>query len=142
MMTWIWCGVMLLALIIEVVTVGNLITIWFSVGGLVALICSLLNASIAIQIIVFAIVSATLILLVRPVASKFLRGEVQATNADRIVNQHVRLTKAIREDSWGELHYGGTTWSAVSYDNKPIDEGVLVTVLAIEGAKVVVKAIG
>ena len=141
MMTWIWCGVMLLALIIEVVTVGNLVTIWFSIGGLLALICTLLNASLPVQIIVFAVVSATLIILVRPLATKLLRGEVQATNADRIINQHVRLTKAITESSWGELHFNGTTWSAVSLDGNPINEGVLVTVLAIEGAKVIVKTI-
>lgn len=142
MMTWIWCGIMLLALIIEVVTVGNLITIWFSVGALIALICSLLNASIAIQIIVFALVSATLIILIRPIANRFLRGDVEATNADRIINQHLRLTKGITEDAWGELRFNGTIWSAVSYDGNPINEGTLVTVLTIEGAKVIVKAIG
>ena len=141
MMTWIWCGIMLITLIVEVATVGNLITIWFSVGALVALFTALLNAPIIIQIIVFAVVSATLILLVRPIAENLLRGEVQATNADRIINQHLRLTKAISEDSWGELHFSGTTWSAVSFDNKPIEAGTMVCVLAIEGSKVIVKGL-
>lgn len=141
MMIWIWCGVMLVSFLVEVFTVGSLISIWFTLGGLFALFCALLNANIIVQLIVFAIVSGLLILLVRPFATKILKGEIQPTNADRIINQHVRLTKSIKEDSWGELHYNGTNWSAVSYDNSEIEEGTLVTVLAIEGAKVIVKKI-
>jgi len=139
--TWIWCIVMILALVVEVLTAGTLVSIWFTIGGLFALILSTLNALVAVQVIVFGVVSGTCILLLRPIASKILRGDVQATNYDRIINQHAKLTKAISEDSFGELHHSGTTWSAVSYDGKPIAEGTYVTVLAIDGNKVVVKSI-
>ena len=51
MMVWIWCAVMLIALVIEVVTVGNLVTIWFAVGGFFALLCALLEANYIVQVI-------------------------------------------------------------------------------------------
>ncbi len=139
--TWVWCIVMILALLVEVATAGTLVSIWFTIGGLFALILSVLNAAVAVQVIVFGVVSGTCILLLRPIASKILRGDVQATNYDRIINQHAKLTKAIEEDACGELHHNGTTWNAVSYDGRPIAEGTYVTVLAIDGNKVVVKSI-
>lgn len=141
MMIWIWCAIMLTTLVFEIVTVGNLVSIWFTLGAVVALFCALLNAPVVVQIAVFAVISAVLIILIRPMATKLLRGEIQPTNADRIINQHLRLTKEITEESWGEVKFGGTTWSATSYDGKPIVEGVLVTILAIEGSKVIVKRI-
>ena len=141
MMVWIWCAVMLIALVIEVVTVGNLVTIWFAVGGFFALLCALLEANYIVQVIVFAVLSIVCILLLRPIAANYFRGNITATNADRIVGQHVRLLEAIEEGKWGLVAYNGNTWSAVSYNNKPIAVNTMVTVLAIEGAKVVVKAI-
>lgn len=141
MMTWIWCAVMLLSLIIEFVTVGNLISIWFSIGGFAALLCALLGANQIVQIIVFAVISILCILAFRPIMTNYFRGNIVATNSDRIIGQHVRLSEAITEENWGKLSYNGTQWSAISYNNAPIPSGVMVTVLAIEGAKVVVKAI-
>jgi len=141
MMVWFWCAVMLIALAIEVVTVGNLITVWFAVGGFFALLCALLNAHYLVQIIVFAVISIVCILLLNRIASNYFRGNITATNADRIVGQHIRLLEAIEENKWGIVSYNGSTWSAISYNNKPIAANTMVTVLAIEGAKVVVKAI-
>lgn len=141
MMIWIWCAVMLFALIIEVITVGNLISIWFAIGGFAALLCALLNANYLIQIVVFAVISILCIVVFRPIMTNYFRGNTIATNADRIIGQHVRLSEAIEEEKWGKLSYNGTQWSAISYNNSPIPAETMVTVLAIEGAKVVVKAI-
>lgn len=141
MMMWIWSGLMLITLLFEVLTAGNLVSIWFTIGAFVALILAILNVHYLIQIIVFAVISGICILLFRPLAYNYLRGNIIATNADRIIGQHVRLTKAILDDHWGEATYNGVTWSCASYNNVGISEGVLVTVLAIEGAKLIVKAI-
>lgn len=141
MMIWIWCGIMLLSLIIEFLTAGNLISIWFSIGGFAALLCALLGADYLIQIIVFAVISILCIVLFRPIMTNYFRGNIVATNSDRIIGQHVRLSEDITEEKWGKLSYNGTQWSAISYNNAPIPANTMVTILAIEGAKVVVKAI-
>lgn len=141
MMVWIWCGIMLLSLVVEFATAGNLISIWFSFGSFAALLCALLGAHYLIQIIVFAVISIICILLLRPIATNYFRGNIVATNADRIIGQHVRLVEGIEEEKWGKFTHNGVEWRAISYNNAPIPANTMVTVLAIEGAKVVVKAI-
>lgn len=141
MMVWIWCGIMLLSLVVEFITAGNLVSIWFSIGSFFALLCALMHAHYLIQIIVFAVISLLCILLFRPIMTNYFRGNIVATNADRIIGQHIRLIEAIEENKWGKLSFNGANWSAISYNNLPIPADTMVTVLAIEGAKVVVKAI-
>ena len=137
---WLWMAVFIISLVIELATV-NLVSIWFTVGSLFALMANQLKLDIAYQIIIFIILSIICILLIRPLAANYLRGNIVKTNADRAVGEHVTLLKAISENTWGEVKVNGVLWHARSYDNKPIEQGAKVEVLAIEGAKLVVKRI-
>lgn len=137
---WLWMAVFIISLVIELATV-NLVSIWFTVGSLFALMANQLKLDIAYQIVIFIILSIICILLIRPLAANYLRGNIVKTNADRAVGEHVTLLKAISENTWGEVKVNGVLWHARSYDNKPIEQGARVEVLAIEGAKLVVKRI-
>ena len=137
---WLWMAVFIISLVIELATV-NLVSIWFTVGSLFALMANQLKLDIAYQIVIFIILSIICILLIRPLAANYLRGNIVKTNADRAVGEHVTLLKAISENTWGEVKVNGVLWHARSYDNKPIEQGTKVEVLAIEGAKLVVKRI-
>ena len=74
-------------------------------------------------------------------ASQYLRGNIVATNADRVIGRHVQLLKDITGETWGELKVNGVVWNAISADGHPIVEGSLVEIVAIEGAKLLVKKI-
>lgn len=137
---WLWMAVFIISLVIELATV-NLVSIWFTVGSLFALMANQLKLDIAYQIVIFIILSIICILLIRPLAANYLRGNIVKTNADRAVGEHVTLLKPISENTWGEVKVNGVLWHARSYDNKPIEQGAKVEVLAIEGAKLVVKRI-
>jgi membrane protein implicated in regulation of membrane protease activity len=62
---WVWLGVAVVLAIIEGMTVG-LVCIWFAVGALAALVCAILGAGLAVQLAVFAAVSALALALTRP----------------------------------------------------------------------------
>ena len=63
-MTWLifWIFIIISTLIVELATIG-LVSLWFTVGGICALICNLLKLSVVIQWVVFIVVSVCGILL-------------------------------------------------------------------------------
>lgn len=138
----IWLVVMIAMIVIELVTLGNLVSVWFAIGALFALVVSLVTPNLLVQTIVFALISILSLILVRPIVNRTLRGRMIATNADSIIGRHFELQDEITSDSWGMINVDGSIWSAVSYDHKPIARNVLVEVVAIAGVKLVVRQIG
>ncbi|MFV0550923.1 MAG: NfeD family protein [Anaerorhabdus sp.] len=138
---WLWICVLVGSVILEFVTVSALISIWFSVGAIGALIVMEIGLPFVWQVSVFFVISILFIIVCRPMATKYLRGNIVPTNADRVLGQQAKLLEAITPDQWGLVKIQGVEWHAVSSDGKSIDKGVLVEVLSIEGSKVIVKKI-
>ena len=136
----IWLGITIVAAIIEILTT-DLVSIWFAAGGIVSLIACLLGASQTIQIVLFAIVSIFTIIIVRPIAKKYLRTNIEKTNVDRVIGKHGLVTKTITADNKGEVKVMSTLWMATSNDNTTIHQGEYCEILAVEGAHLVVKKI-
>ena len=137
----LWIFVAIASIIIEIVTIGDLICIWFAVGALAAGILAWLKIQTELQFTAFFVVSIGVMLIVRPLAAKYLRGNVVATNTDRLIGMAAVLTKDITPESWGELVIAGMTWSCISIDNQPIRKDTNVRIMAIDGVKLIVKAI-
>lgn len=138
---WLWVIILVGTLIVEVVTFGNLISIWFSIGALAAYFALLLGFGFPVQLGVFIVVSIASLLSIRPLAANYFRGNIVATNADRIIGQQTTLVKAIKSNGWGEVNVFGTVWSVAELNNRPLDAGTVVEVVAIEGAKLIVKKV-
>ncbi|MCI5774232.1 MAG: NfeD family protein [Erysipelotrichaceae bacterium] len=138
---WLWIIIFIISLIVEFLTAVQLVSFWFAIGAIAALIANQLNASFFIQLTIFSIVSILCILMVRPLASNYLRGNIISTNADRAIGQHAALLKEITSDSWGEMKVNNVLWHCTSIDGKPIAKGAMVKVKAIEGAKLIVERI-
>lgn len=136
----IWLGITIVAVIIEILTT-DLVSIWFAAGGIVSLITCLLGASQMIQIVLFVIVSIFTIIIVRPIAKKYLRTNIEKTNVDRVIGKHGLVTKTITADNKGEVKVMSTSWPATSLDNTVINEGDYCEIIAIEGVHLVVKKI-
>ena len=134
----IWLGIIIIAIIIEVVTI-DLVSIWFATGAIIALITCLLGISQTIQIALFIIIVCAII--VRPLAKKYMRGNIERTNYDRVIGKHGLITKTITADNKGEVKVMSTLWLASSIDNTTINEGEYCEILAVEGAHLVVKKI-
>lgn len=125
-------------LILEFATVA-LISIWFVVGSLVALIAGVLGAAFWLQLLLFALVALALLLLLRPFLQRFVTPHKVPTNIDAMVGQEAVVTEAISKlDGTGSVKINGLVWSARSESGEPIPAGAIVTVQAVEGVKLIV----
>ncbi len=138
-MVIVWGIVAVVALLLEIATVGAMTSIWFAVGALIALILALLKLGTMIQLIVFIVVSVASFIIIRPMAANYLRGNIVPTNYDSLIGSTVKVSKEITTDAWGEVTVSGMTWSAVEVNGNAVEAGSHVKVLAIEGAKLIVK---
>ena len=135
-MIYIWLGILVFSLCLEAATTA-LIATWFAVGAFGAMITSLITENITIQIMVFVVISAVLLMLYVCVwRKKFTRKRVP-TNTDAIIGTVCLVEQTIPVDGRGRVKAGAQSWSAVSVDNSEIPEGSAVEVLAIEGVKLV-----
>lgn len=139
--SFLWVAVIIAALIVETATL-DLNAIWFALGGLGGLIVTSVGGSLHVQLVVFVVISAVLIFLVRPFARRVLRPKGAATNADRIIGQEALVTQPINNTlSQGEIKVFGQLWTARAADGGEIPAGSLVRVREIVGVKAIVEKI-
>lgn len=140
--TYIWLGLLVAFLIVEGACAIHLVSIWFAAGALVAALVSLINGPVWLQILLFVVVSAGLLLGLWPFTKKVLNPKLKKTNVDAIVGTQGYVTAAIDNlHGTGQVKLGGMEWTARSANGEPIAEGSLVTVDHIEGVKAFVKAV-
>lgn len=138
---YVWMVVLIATVAIEAFTL-NLVSIWFGVGALAALVLTTLELPVTAQLIAFIVVAAALLVLVRPFTRKLLRIKDEKTNADRIIGQTAIVTVEINNAlSQGEIKLMGQSWSARSADDTRIMIGNTVRVLAISGVRAVVEKV-
>ena len=131
-----WFIAFVILLIIELVTV-NLVTIWFAIGAVAAIITTIFTDSVLIQSIVFVVVSVIALLITKPLIKKFKKFEIEPTNSDRVIGKVGDVTKKIEKNKYGEVKVYGNTWTASS--KEVIEVGERVKVLSIDGVKLIVE---
>lgn len=137
-MIYIWLALIIVFFVLEAMTM-DLFGIWFSIGALAAFITTYATDDWIVQTIVFVIVAVILLLFTRPVAKKYFTPRRVRTNLDRIVGEKGIVLKAIKPFEVGEVKVDGKIWSAIANENQEIAKGETVTIVSIEGAKVIVK---
>ncbi len=140
-MTTFWIIAMVVFLVIEAVTVG-IVSVWFAIGALFAMVTAMLGANLWVQITVFLIVSAIALYFTRPLVKKFVNNKVEPTNADMLIGKECRVVETIDNLSGtGAVYVDGKTWTARTVDEEIIPEGQLVKAERIEGVKLIVSKI-
>lgn len=136
----VWALVIVLFTVVEGLTVG-LTSIWFSVGGLAALLISFFTGNHWVQVWGFLIVSLLSLLALRPMAKRYFAGRKSVpTNFDRIVGQEGIVTQEICNlENRGQVKVSGQQWSACSVSGLVIPEGTTVIIQRIEGVRVFVE---
>lgn len=138
----LWLALLILFSVVEALTVG-LVSIWFAAGALIALLSTFFTDSVWVHVVVFLVVSAVSMAVVRPLAKKFAVPKRVATNADRVIGKEAVVTEAIDDlAARGAVSVAGQVWTARSEAGDPIPAGETVTVLRIEGAKLLVAPAG
>lgn len=136
-----WIAIIFISFAAEVMT-AQLVSIWFMVGGILALITSLFTPSLPMQMIVFMLVSLFMIILVRPFIKNILKFKIQETNSDRLIGKIAIVTENINNKiGEGAVSIEGMIWTARSRDGDLIDINESVQVDAISGVKLIVHKI-
>lgn len=135
-MVYFWLGLVIFLGFVEAITI-NLVSIWFVISGLIALIVSLVIDSFVIQFGVFVIVGIVLMLTTRSSLEKKLVKK-EKTNLDRVIGMKGIVTLDIDENNVGEVKVDGKKWSAVSKQSLKV--GDKVKILKIDGVKLEVKS--
>lgn len=141
-MTVVWLIAMIVLLVVEGVVPG-LISIWFALGALAALISALLHAPLWLQIVWFLAVSIVALALTRPLAKKYINSKTQPTNADMLIGKECVVRESIDNVlGAGAVSVDGKVWTArTESDEVRLQEGSRAVVVRIEGVKLIVKPI-
>lgn len=140
LMIIIWAVILVGTILVEFET-SDLVTIWFSVGAIAALIAAALNVPIVGQVAIFIVVSLVLLVLTRPMTKRFMDKEVVKTNADRMVGMHGVVITEIPFDGKGEIRVDSQIWRAFSTKKDPIKVDTRVVILDIVGNKLLVDVL-
>ena len=139
-MTVVCLGILVILVVVELYTMG-LTTIWFAGGALVAALISIPGTPLIIQILFFLIVSILLLYFTRPIAVKYFNWDRTRTNVESLIGRQAIVISEINNlEGIGQVNTGGMEWSArSSYHNIVIPVGAVVTVLGIDGVKLIVE---
>lgn len=135
----IWLIALAIFIVIEIITLG-LATIWFAAGALAAFIGSLLGASVAVQFVLFTIVSLASLFTVRPYVARKFNSQRAKTNYEALIGRTAKVTETIDGiNEKGAVFINGIEWTARTEDFSIIEKGVFVEILRVEGVKLIVR---
>lgn len=139
-MNTVWLIVAIAFGIAELMTT-SLTLVWFSIGALIAMVLSTFIENIFIQITVFTVISITLLI----VFTKYFVDKDKSfkynTNLQGIAQKKGVVKQEINPYATGIVTLGGEEWTAISADNIKIEKETIVSVVRIEGVKLVVRAV-
>ncbi|MBQ4561627.1 MAG: NfeD family protein [Clostridia bacterium] len=138
-MIYTWVALLIAFAAVELIT-PQLVSIWFAIGSLGALIATALKAQLWLQLLIFLVISAIMIIVSRPLYRKFIKTKLVPTNSDRVIGETAVVTESIDNiQAKGSVKVQGQLWTARSENGEVIPEGSQVTVIRIEGVKLIVK---
>lgn len=133
-----WALIFIITLIVELET-SDLVTIWFCLGSLIALILATLSIKPLMQVIVFVLVSFILILITMPLTKKMMTRDVVKTNSDKVIGMIGVVTQEIKPDEIGEVKVNNSLWRAINNNGLSFNVGEKVIIDGITGIKLVVS---
>ena len=134
-----WLAAMVIFIIAEATTV-TLVSIWFAVGALGAILIALLGGGLTLQVTVFLALAIVLLIFLRGAVRKHFAPRITRTNVDSVIGATgIVVTPVNNIAALGQVQINGVEWSARSTDGTHIGAGALVKVDKIEGVKVFVS---
>ena len=136
-----WLAAMVIFIIAEATTV-TLVSIWFAVGALGAILIALLGGGLTLQVTVFLALAIVLLIFLRGAVRKHFAPRITRTNVDSVIGATgIVVTPVNNIAALGQVQINGVEWSARSTDGSHIGAGTLVKVDKIEGVKAFVSPV-
>jgi membrane protein implicated in regulation of membrane protease activity len=131
-------------LIAAVLAVGEVLSLALvlamaAVGALAAAAVAAAGGGLALELVAFVLVSAALLMLVRPLAQRSLRGSLRLRTGTAALVGKTALVLERVDAGGGRIKVAGEVWSARAWDEQQAFEpGTRVEVMEIEGATALV----
>ena len=138
-MPYIWLAIIVVAAVVEGTT-AQLVSIWFVVGGVGALIANLCGAEIWLQSLIFIVVTGLTLIFARPIVKRLMNFKKEDTNAGRYIGKEgLVITEINNILGEGQVKVLGSIWAARSADSSVIKIGENVLIQSIQGVKLIVE---
>ena len=137
-MVYFWIGVILLSLACELLS-HKRVALWLAPAAAVAAVLAALAISVFVQIPLFLLLSLLLVFVIRPLVSR--GGRSSAMQIDDMIGERAVVVEKIENVAGaGQVKVCGQFWSARAVDDEHVyEEGESVTVIAVEGVKLICK---
>lgn len=140
LLRWAWIVVAVFFFLTEVFTAG-IVLMCFGVGALGAALAAFLGAGLALQIVVFIIVSAIAVLLSRPFAARISRPGVQQIAGDRVIGKWAVVLQTVDPmTNTGMVRVESERWRAESMEGEQLEAGEVVEIVGVDGVRLLVRA--
>ena len=141
MPAFLWLAAAIILAIVEANTV-QLVSIWFAVGALAAMVPAIIGMSFTVQFAVFTVASILVLAITRPFIKKKLAVQKTETNSRALIGKVAKVVQPIDNLlSQGRVIVEDMDWSARSENGEPIDAGEEVLIKEIQGVKLIVEKI-
>ena len=136
---WIWLAILVVSAVLEFVSM-QMVSVWFCVSSVVAVILDLCYVPIWVQALVFVLLALVLLICLRRFCLKFLlKGDNTKTNVDTFVGSVFPLLEEIKPEQSGSVKVNGVVWTATTKDEQTIKKGEKVVVQKVDGNKLIVE---
>lgn len=136
---WGWVALAILFLIAELFTVGFFL-FCFGVGAGASALAAYIGLDPFVQVTIFVLVSGAAVLAVRPLTRRFNERQRNFVGSDRVLDKAALVLVAIDPArGTGLVRVDAEEWRAISASGETIAPDEVVTVLRIEGTRLVVR---
>lgn len=143
---WIWLVAFVVFLLGELATPGAFFLMGFAIGALAAMAAAFVGAGEVVQWSLFILVSGGAFAALRPLSRHMDRRADPAppVGATRLPGASGVLTQGAGPgtDAVGMVRVGSEEWRAISEDGHELPEGSPITVVRVEGTRLVVRGTG
>ena len=138
----LWIIISIVCLILELSS-GDFFILCFAIGAAASSIFAGCGLSLTWQIVIFAVVSALSLFLLRPTLLRKLHQphRERLSNAEAMVGQTGRVSEEIEANGYGRVAIDGDDWKARSADGSPISKDTRVRVLKVDSIILTVESI-
>ena len=136
----VWIVIAVIFAITEGLT-SSFITIWFTIGAAASAIVAAAGGNIAIQIVVFFVVSILLLIFTRPILVKRLKLGREKNYTEQLEGKTGLVVEDLKPFGSGQVKVRGIVWTAVGEtEDFAADKDSIVEIVRVEGVKLIVKA--
>ncbi|SDA18855.1 Membrane protein implicated in regulation of membrane protease activity [Ruminococcus sp. YE71] len=134
-----WFIAFLMFLVAEAATLHALVSIWFAIAAVLAMIAAVAGLAFIWQLLIFVAASVVLLFATKSIVKRIRESRTSDPTEDYDIGKTAIVIEGIdNEQGLGRVKLDGVDWAARSADGGEINEGAVVTVRKIDGSKLIV----